>query len=169
MKTKEQAYPYEFQLFHKEKTESKIKLSMDMIKRVPSFQQPVYLLCDSWYTSHSIIETALSQGIHVIGALKTNRILYPKGIRIQAKEFAKYIQEEETDLVTVGNESYRVYRYEGALNDIDDGVVLVCWNQEHTMEPKYMRCFLSTDSELATEQILAYYSHRWSIASKKRG
>lgn len=163
LKTRDQAYPYEFQLFHKETTESKINLSIDRIKRIPSFQQPVYLLCDSWFTSRSIIEAALSKGIHVIGALKTNRILYPQGIRIQAKEFATHIQEEETDLVTVGNESYRVYRYEGALNDLDEGVVLMCWNKEHPMEPKYMRCFLSTDTELTTEQILLHYSQRWSI------
>lgn len=163
LKTHDQAYPYEFQLFHKETTESKINLSLDMIERIPSFQQPVYLLCDSWFTSRSIIEAALSKGIHVIGALKTNRILYPQGIRIQAKEFATHIQEDETDLVTVGNESYRVYRYEGALNDLDEGVVLMCWNKEHPMEPKYMRCFLSTDTELTTGQILLHYSQRWSI------
>jgi hypothetical protein len=163
LKTRDQAYPYEFQLFHKETTESKIKLSIEMIERIPSLPQPVYLLCDSWYTSHSIIEAALSKGIHLIGALKTNRILYPQGIRIQAKEFATYIREEETDLVTVGNESYRVYRYEGALNDLEHGVVLMCWNEEHPVEPKYMRCFLSTDTELTTEQILSYYSQRWSI------
>lgn len=134
-----------------------------MIKRVPSLQQPVYLLCDSWYTSVSIIDAALAKGIHLIGALKTNRILYPQGIRIQAKEFTTYIQEEETDLVIFGNESYRVYRYEGALNDLDMGVELMCWNEEHPMEPKYMRCFLSIDSELTTEKILLYYHHRWSI------
>jgi hypothetical protein len=163
VKTKAQAYSYEFQLFHKETTESKIQLSIDMIQRVPSFEQPVYLLCDSWYTSRSIIEAALSNGIHLISALKTNRILYPQGIRMQAKEFAIYVQEEETDLVTVGNESYRVYRYEGALNDLEHGVVLRCWNEEHPMEPGYMCCFVSTDTELTTERILSYYSHRWSI------
>ncbi|MCP1187866.1 IS701 family transposase [Priestia flexa] len=163
LKNGDQAYPYEFRLFHKETTESKIKLSIEMIKRVPALQPSVYLLCDSWYTSGSIIDVALSKGIHVIGALKTNRILYPQGIRIQAKEFARYIREEETDLVTIGHESYRVYRYEGALNDLDMGVVLMCWKEEHPMEPKHMRCFLSTDTELTTEQILSYYSQRWSI------
>lgn len=143
MKSDNQAYPFEFQLFNKEKTESKIQLSIHMIQRLPMFQQPVYLLCDSWYTSRSIIESALSKGIHLIGALKTNRILYPKGVRIQAKEFAKHIQKEETNVVTVGNESYRVYRYEGALHDIEYGAVLLCWNTKDPMEPKNMRCFLS--------------------------
>jgi len=39
----------------------------------------------------------------------------------------------------------------------------MCWNIEHPMEPKYMRCFLSTDTERTTEQILLHYSERWSI------
>lgn len=43
-----------------------------------------------------------SKGTHVIGALKTNRILYPQGIRIQVKQFATHIQKEDTDFVTVG-------------------------------------------------------------------
>lgn len=163
MKSGQHAHPYDFRLFDKETTDSKIQLSIDMMNQLPKFKQPSYLLCDSWYTSRKIIEAALSKGTHVIGALKTNRILYPQGIRIQAKEFATHIQKEDTDLVTIGGEMYRVYRYEGALNDIENSVVLLCWPKEGSMEPKNMRCFLSTDTELTTEQILTYYSHRWSI------
>lgn len=87
------------------------------------------------------METALSKGIHVIGAIKNNRIIFPQGIRIQVKEFAHHIQEKDTDFVTVGKESYRVYRYEGALNGVDQGVVLMCWNAEHPMDSQHMRCF----------------------------
>ena len=163
MKSGQHAYPYDFRLFDKETTDSKIQLSLDMMNQVPVLKQPTYLLCDSWYTSRTIIEAALSKGTHVIGALRTNRILYPQGIRTQAKQFATHIHKKDTDLVTIGGEMYRVYRYEGALNDIEHGVVLLCWPREASMEPKNMRCFLSTDTELTTEQILTYYSYRWSI------
>lgn len=91
------AHPYDFRLFDKETTDSKIQLSVDMMNQLPKFKQPSYLLCDSWYTSRTIIEAALSKGTHVIGALKTNRILYPQGIRIQAKQFATHVQKEDTD------------------------------------------------------------------------
>ena len=92
-------YPFKFQLFNKDKTESKIQLSIEMIRMIPKLKQPVYLLCDSWYTSRSIIESALSKGIHVIGILKTNRILYPKRIHIQAKEFTKYIHKQRKPML----------------------------------------------------------------------
>ncbi|MEY9975455.1 hypothetical protein [Lysinibacillus sp. RC79] len=110
-----------------------------MMNQLPLLKQPTYLLCDSWYTSRTIIEAALSKGTHVIGALKTNRILYPQGICIQAKQFATHIKKDDTDLVTIGG---KVYRYEGALNDIEYGVVLLCWHQAASIEPKNMRCFL---------------------------
>ena len=56
--------------------------------------------------------------------------LFPQGIRIQAKHFATHIQKEDIDLVTVGGETYREYRYEGVLNDTENGVVFLCWPQE---------------------------------------
>ncbi len=157
------AFPFDFQLYHKEKTPSKIQLSIDMINQFSSLSQPTYLLCDTWFTSKKLIRAALAKGIHVIGGLKTNRMIYPKGIKLQAKEFAQYIQENDTDLVTVGTESYRVYRYEGALNDIEDAVVLMCWKASQSLKRENMRCFISTDTELSNEEILSHYSQRWSI------
>lgn len=163
MKSGKQTYPYDFHLFQKEQTESKIELSQKLLAALPTFEQPTYLLCDSWYTSRKVVEAALGRGTHVIGALKTNRIIYPAGVRMQVKQFAAYLDEQDTDLVTVGQEQYRVYRYEGALNDIESGVVVLCWPANQPMEAKQMRCFLSTDTELTTQAILNYYSERWAI------
>lgn len=159
----QRAYPYDFRLYQKEESVSKIELTIDLLRQVSPFMRPTYVLCDSWYTSKTIIETALAQGHHLIGALKTNRILYPQGIRMQAKQFAAFIKKEDTNLVTIGSESYRVYRYEGALNDLDVGIVLLCWPANEPMKTSNMRCFLSTDTELANEAILTYYGVRWRI------
>ncbi|KYD24856.1 hypothetical protein B4113_2105 [Geobacillus sp. B4113_201601] len=68
----------------------------------------MYVLMDSWYPSQALIEACLKQGFHVIAMLKTNRILYPNGIAVQTKEFARYIEPQDTRFVTVGNERYRV-------------------------------------------------------------
>lgn len=163
MKSGEQAFPYDFRHFQKEKDENKIKLSIDLIQTLPQTTQPTYVLCDSWYTSKALIEAAFGQGMHVIGALKTNRIIYPAGIRTQVKQFATHITPQNTDLVTVGQEQYHVYRYEGALNDLAVGVVVLCWPANESIEAKNLRCFLSTDTELSTQQILDYYSERWTI------
>ncbi len=95
--------------------------------------------------------------------LKTNRILYPKGIAIQAKEFARYIEFNDTCLVTVGNERYRVYRYEGAIHGLEDAVVLLAWKADQRMTPDHLHVVLSTDRELSDEDILRYDTQRWTI------
>ncbi|BBW97922.1 hypothetical protein GsuE55_27550 [Geobacillus subterraneus] len=75
--------------------------------------------------------------------LKTNRILYPKGIAVQAKEFARYIESNDTRLVTVGNERYRVYHYEGAIHDLDDAVMRLAWKADQPMTPDHLHVMSS--------------------------
>ncbi len=163
IKTNDQCYPLHTEIFNKTYSKSKIDIAIDMINKMPILSEKTYLLCDSWYPSKSIIECALSKGIHTISAIKTNRLIYPKGIKQQAKEFAKYIRINDTDLVTINNESYHVYRYEGKLNLIDNADVLLSWKAKGSFEPKNMKAFLSTDIELSNVEILTHYQNRWSI------
>lgn len=65
--------------------------------------------------------------------------------------------------MTVNGSSYWTYRYEGALNDIDNAVVLLCWPEHAFGEPKGLRAFLCTNVSLETKTILAYYAKRWPI------
>ncbi|TWG29406.1 IS701 family transposase [Geobacillus sp. C56-T2] len=159
-----QAFPFAFRLYDKTAGRSKIDLAIEMLSSLKGKRaQPVYVLMDSWYPSQALIEACLKQGFHVIAMLKTNRILYPKGIAIQAKKFARYIEPNDTRLVTVGKERYRVYRYEGAIHGLDDAVVLLAWKADEPMTPDHLHVVLSTDRELGDEEILRYYAQRWTI------
>ncbi|BBW97112.1 IS701 family transposase [Geobacillus icigianus] len=159
-----QAFPFAFRLYDKAAGRSKIDLAIEMLSSLKGKRaQPVYVLMDSWYPSQALIEACLKQGFHVIAMLKTNRILYPKGIAIQAKKFARYIEPNDTRLVTVGKERYRVYRYEGAIHGLDDAVVLLAWKADEPMTPDHLHVVLSTDRELSDEDILRYDAQRWTI------
>ncbi|KYD24850.1 hypothetical protein B4113_2099 [Geobacillus sp. B4113_201601] len=59
----------------------------------------------------------------------------------------------------MGNERDHVYRYEGALNGLDDAVVLLAWKADQPMTPDH----LSTDRKLSDEDILRYDAQRWTI------
>jgi Transposase DDE domain len=122
-----------------------------------------YVLVDSWFTCTRVIDSYAAAGYHLIGGLKTNRILYPKGIRISVQDFAAHIRKEDVRIVTVNGTSYWTYRYEGALNDIENAVVLLCWPEQAFGECKALRAFLCTDVSLDTETISTYYSKRWPI------
>jgi hypothetical protein len=122
-----------------------------------------YALVDSWFTCPKVIDSCAAAGYHLIGGLKTNRILYPHGIRISVQDFASHIRKEDVRLVTVNGSSYWTYRYEGALNEIPNAVVLLCWPEQGFGQSKALRAFLCTDVSLETETISAYYSKRWPI------
>jgi len=153
----------DLQRYNKQK-QSKIDAVMDIAESMPIPPNKAYALFDSWYNCPKIINTYAKQGYHCIGGLKTNRIIYPQGIRIGISNFVdQYIQKSDVHLVTVNDSEYWVYRYEGPLNDIENAAVILTWPKDSFKKVKSLKAFLSTDVSLDTVTILEYYSKRWPI------
>ena len=154
---------YAFVMYNK--SVSKIDIVRNIAKELPVPPVMSYFLCDSWYVSEKIIHTFVSKGFHTIGALKTNRMLYPFGMKKKLSEFAVLVSVSRSDfnLVTVKNQKYYVYRYEGKLNGIENAVVLLSYPEKAFGNPKALRAFLCTDVSLTTDEILSYYVCRWPI------
>lgn len=104
----------------------------------------------------------LSKRFYTIGTLKTNRILYPCGIKQKISKLALHLRKTDSavSLVTVGSRSYYVYRYEGSLNGIDDAVVLLSYPKDAFHVPRALRAFISTDISLSTREI--FWTDMWS-------
>ena len=111
------------------------------------------------------MNTFAIKGFHTISALKTNRMLYPFGMKKKLSEFAALLSVSHSDfnLVTVRNQTYYVYRYEGKLNGIENAVVLLSYPEKAFGNAKALRAFLSTDVSLTTDEIFSYYICRWSV------
>ncbi|MDO4471341.1 MAG: transposase [Bacillota bacterium] len=148
-----------------DKSISKIEIVQNIAKELPVPPVMSYFLCDCWYVSEKIINTFATNGFHTIGALKTNRMLFPFGLKKKLSEFAALLSVACSDfhLVTVQNRKYYVYRYEGKLNGIENAVVLLSYPKKSFGNPKALRAFLSTDISLSTDDILSYYVCRWAI------
>ena len=106
------------------KSKSKVKIVQGIADELHIPPVVSYFLCDSWYTCGDIMDDFIKKGFYPIGALKTNRILYPCGIKQKISELALHLRKIDSDvsLVIVGSRSYYVYRYEGSLNGIDNAV-----------------------------------------------
>lgn len=78
----------------------------EIVESLPSPKGAPYVLCDSRFTNKKVIDAHFKKGYHLIGALKTNRVIYPKGIGIQIKQFSQYIEKNDVHLVTVNNSKY---------------------------------------------------------------
>ncbi len=143
------------------KFQDKQQFAMELINEFTPATKTNYLLIDSWYISAKILLHGLVNGCHSIGRIKSNRIIYPSGIKINVSKFLKYINPNETRLVTAGNDKYYVYRYEGKLNGIENAVVLISWSKKDLSDKL---CFLiSADIPLDNQTIISYYEKRWDI------
>ena len=154
---------YAFVLYNK--SISKIDIVQNIAEELPVPPVMSYFLCDCWYVSEKIINTFATRGFHTVGALKTNRVLYPLGVKTKLREFAALLSATHSDfhLVTVKKRNYYVYRYEGKLNGIENAVVLLSYLEKAFGNQKALRAFLSTDVSLTTTEILSYYACRWPI------
>lgn len=154
---------YAFVMYNK--SISKIDIVQNIAAELPVPPVMSYFLSDCWYVSEKIINTFAAKGFHTIGALKTNRMLYPFGLKKKLSEFAALLSTTHSDfrLVTVKKQKYYVYRYEGKLNGIENAVVLLSYPEKAFKNPKALRAFLCTDVSLATNEILSCYICRWPI------
>ena len=94
---------------------TKVNMTLDIIRSLPD-HAGAYLLMDSWYTNPGVLNACKEKDCHLIGAMKTNRILYPDGKRTSAADLASSLDPGHFHPVTVKGRTYMVYRYEGSLN-----------------------------------------------------
>lgn len=140
---------------------NKHELAIHLVDEFVPATEITYLLVDAWYTSGKLMLHALSKGYHTIGRIKSNRVIYPQGIKTSVKDFSTFIRKDDTCPVTAGDSTYYVYRYEGKINDLENAVILICWSKEDLSDtPAFI---VSTDISLATSTILEYYQNRWDI------
>lgn len=145
------------------KSKSKIDIVREIAEELPVPPVISYFLCDSWYTTGKLSDAFIKKGFYTIGALKTNRVIFPCGIKQGISSFALYLRKEDASLVTVGNRKFYIYRYEGKLNGIDNAAVLISYPENAFHNPKALRAFICTDVSLTTEEILDAYVERWPI------
>ena len=148
-----------------DKSQSKIQIVCDIAKELPTAPVPSFFLCDCWYSCAEVMDEFLLKGFYTIGALKTNRVIFPADIKQNISEFARFFLKTDpnVNLVTVGRRQYYVYRYEGKLNKLENAVVLISYPKGAFGVPNALRAFICTDCSLSTSQILNRYLERWTI------
>ena len=157
--------PYSIDIYDKNHM-SKIELSESLIQSLPKPVKNGVVLCDSWYSSKDIFKASKSVEFNFIGAIKTNRVLFPKSherLGIKLNNFAKILDVDSFDLVTVNNKEYYVYNYIGNLKDMKNISIVISYPKESFHDNKCLKAFISLNSNLSSLEILTQYAERWSI------
>lgn len=147
-------------------TKSKISIVRDIINSLPKPPHGGYVLSDSWYSCTSLFDAAKEKGYHYVGAIKSNRLIFPRGFRkkgIKIGDYARSLQQSDFDLVTVDRRSYHVYTYLGKINGQRKVKIIVTWPKGSFGVPQAMKAFITTDIEMNPKQLIAHYMKRWPI------
>jgi len=125
-----------------DKSRSKIEIVRRIAQELPAPPNAAYFLCDSWYTSNELMEAFAQKGFETIGALRTNRIIYPNQSRQQAKAFAPSIRKDDPNvsLVTVGHRRFYAYRYDGKVSDCENAVFCCAIRKSPLGIPMHCEC-----------------------------
>lgn len=142
---------------------SKVDMTLNVIDSLIETEHPVYVLMDSWYTNAQVWNKYVAKKCHLIGAMKSNRILYPDGMRTSASDYAASRTQDQFYLVTVKGQEYFVHRYEGPLNKLKKAVVLLTYPKGKFGVCNTLKVFLCSDLTLTGAEILEHYTHRWKI------
>ncbi len=78
-------------------------------------------------------------------------------------DFIKTLKQHELDLVTVGGKTYYTYTYLGKINGFKKVKMIMSWSKNALWNKHALKCFISLDIELSTQQILKHYLRRWPI------
>ena len=156
---------HENALDHRGEKITKISQAMKIINSLPTTTAKVYVMADSWYSAEKLIKATVKKGFEYLGALKTNRVIYPKQHRMNHKisGYAKLIAKKDFDLVTVKKHKYYVHRYEGKINGFKQVVILLSYPEKSFGKEGSLKSFITTDMTMATPDILTLYTSRWSI------
>ena len=86
-----------------DKSRSKIQIVCEIADELPPPPTVSFFLCDCWYSCVKVMDAFLRKGFYSVGALKTNRVIYPAGVRRQISQFAQFIRiaDANVNLVTV--------------------------------------------------------------------
>lgn len=157
--------PYSINVYEKDST-SKIELAQSLIESLPKPENKGYVLCDSWYSSKAIFNSSIKAGYSYIGALKTNRVIFPKGhtrLGIKLHKFATTLNIDDFDLVTVKDKQYYIYNYVGDLKDRKNVSIVLSYPKDSFQKEGALKTFISLDISLKPLDILTQYTDRWAI------
>ena len=149
----------------------KIQIAIkDIIKplKIPQGMKLIVVF-DSWWYSAALIKTCRNLGYHVVCQIKSDKeVSLDKDKFLQVKSFANRFDEKDFKRIAISargkRKSYFVVDQKVWLDKTNE-VRLIISKGVMNAEAKY---YVSTDADIAAEEILSIYEDRWDIETAHR-
>lgn len=150
---------------YKRQFKGKSDIAIDFVSNFskPSNCEKTYCLVDSWYSSERLIRHCLENDTHLIGAIRSNRLVTPNFVRMQIGKFFKALPEDIFDVVTIEGTEYKTFEFTACLGKSDLTVKVVLSYEVKRNKDIIPIYLVSTDTSLSAKQIILYYLKRWNI------
>lgn len=130
----------------------------------PSNCKEIYCLVDAWYSSEKLIKKCFENHMHLIGAIRSNRIVIPNFTAMQVGKFFEALPKDIFDVVTIGDVDYKTLEFTAKLGKKGNIPVKVVLSYEVKKTGDIIPMhIISTDTSLSAKQIISYYLKRWNI------
>lgn len=140
----------------------KTEMALDLLKVFePEEGQEVFVLADTFYAAPSILNLCRQRRYSFVSMLKTNRILYIDGRRMNVDTYLRGVfkPNKRKRTIRLKRNKYEVHSNQAVLKS-GGAVKLVCTrNTSH----RTAKVIFTTNAALPIESILTAYQQRWSI------
>lgn len=168
-----QTTPYGIKLYLKKSVAKKLRqpfkklpeLAAELINEISlPFDAPVYVLTDSFYVNKTVIAASRARGFHFIGALKTNRTFFVKGQKTNVKSYVKnaFRRKQKSNMSIHNSNGVATYSFFSMITNISKiGESQITFSRKNSK--KKVLALICTDLSLNPQDIIQFYSFRWSI------
>jgi hypothetical protein len=185
-RVKSVALPIWFQLMPKDGNRSKLRtakilvlLVLRFLRRLFGISKKIILLVDSWYMKATLVLPLLEQGIHIIGQIRKDSVLFLPPVRsLEPGRPRKYGMKLSFDLIcqlfelqtasifAYGKEqSFEFYVFDAQVRFLKGCTCRMVWCRFCSENSPFTswHLLLSTDLSLTAVQIISNYASRWSV------
>lgn len=146
-----------------------VKRAISLIKPLLKRNQQIKVTVDSWYNGEPFLSPILSQNLHVVAPLKTNRNVKKHGKWMKIADIADTISKQKFKHLKVKGTHYRFIKITGGIKGYGNEKFTILVNQhlqqkeDGSFKWSSVKFLLSTDPSLSAYSIFYIYQRRWKI------
>lgn len=141
---------------------NKLKLAQELIEQAVLMDLPFKsVVFDAWYLAKDVVTFIESQGLHWVGAAKSNRLIFVGGQRMRLDAFGQSLNRSDFKKIDINETTFYCFSKTVRMSKLGKVRLLIVHQEEDLSdEPKYL---VTDNLRWEARRILRMYQSRWQI------